>query len=866
MGHSDKIEVSAARVASPTKPAGEEPGKGEAADCTAGSRRLCETLHRQDVIGERAIAVAQASIALFLLVLHVVAQVGSGHRFGNPWVILALSGLVASSALRLSLSRREPLPERALDILNVVDIAVFLGLIWSYQFAYQHPAGGVLKAPSTVLLFVLVAARALRFHPRPILLAGGAAAVGWALVVLAAVMHDGAPALTRSYPGYLTSYRILIGAELERIAALAALVLLLAFAADKAREILSRSAHASDYAEALEAARCHLDEATQARTRAEAALGELDRRDAEREELNAQLEQQHQLLKVKEEQLRTQYLQLDAALNNIVQGLAMFDAEHRLVLCNQRYTEIYGLTPEQVRPGTTLRQIIDHRIANGLKSELSTDAIVDGMLRRRDSEFGQLISQLGDGRCIAITVRPMADGGTVTTHQDITEQRRSEAKIAHMAHHDALTGLPNRVKLNGQLEQALARVKRGEVIAAHLLDLDHFKHVNDTLGHAAGDKLLKLVTERLRALVRETDTIARMGGDEFAILQAGVGQPAEAGALALRVIEAVSEPYDIDGQQVNIGTSVGIAIGPGDGLTPDVLMRNADLALYGAKGDGRGAFRFFEPAMDAQMQERRTMERDLRRALAAGQFELHYQPVVNLESNEISAFEALIRWHHPERGLIPPATFIPLAEEIGFIVPLGEWAMRQACTTAATWPDDLRVAVNLSPAQFRNPGLVNVVVGALAASGLPAHRLELEITETILLQDNEGTLAVLYQLRELGVLIAMDDFGTGYSSLSYLQSFPFDRIKIDRSFVKDIADGLGSLNIVRAVAAMAKGLNMATTAEGVETQEQRDTVKSEGCTEMQGYLFSKPLPAAEIERLYLAPRRHANSMATPSAA
>ena len=843
------------RFAAPAKPEDKRAGGADPIDQRPASRRLSETLHEQDVNGERAIAIAQGTIALFVLTLHIVAQLGSGLHLGNPWVVLALSALVATSTLRLLLTRTKELPERVLDTLNVVDIAVFLGLIWSYQFAYHHPAGGVLKAPTSFLLFVLIAARALRFHPRPILLAGGAAAIGWFLVVLAAVVQDGAPAVTRHYPTYLTSYSILIGAEIERLTALVALVLLLAYATHKAREILSHTAHAVDYAEALNAARLHLDEATGARTKAEAALIELDHRESERQRLHAQLEQQNELLKLKEEQLRTQNHQLDAALNNIVQGLAMFDAEHRLVLSNSRYAEIYGLTPAQVQPGTTLKQIIEYRIANGLPSEMSADDIVSGMLRRREVGFGHFYSQLGDGRCIAITVRPMADGGTVTTHQDITEQRRSEAKIAHMAHHDALTGLPNRILLNQRLEQAFARSKRGENVAAHFLDLDYFKTVNDTLGHAAGDKLLEMVSERLRALARETDIVARMGGDEFAILQSGIAQPADAGSLARRVIESVSLPYDIDGQQVNIGTSIGIAIGPGDGPNPDVLMRNADLALYRAKEDGRGAFRFFEPEMDAQMQERRSMEVDLRRALAAGQFELHYQPIVNLATNEISAFEALIRWHHPQKGLIAPNTFIPLAEEIGFIVPLGEWAMRQACATAATWPGDVKVAVNLSAVQFRSPGLVQVVVGALAASGLPPERLELEITETILLQDNESTLSMLYQLRELGVMIAMDDFGTGYSSLSYLQSFPFDRIKIDRSFVKDIGDGVGSINIVRAVVAMAKGLGMATTAEGVETQEQRDSVQSEGCTEMQGFLFSKALPADEIAKLYLERRR-----------
>jgi diguanylate cyclase (GGDEF)-like protein len=378
--------------------------------------------------------------------------------------------------------------------------------------------------------------------------------------------------------------------------------------------------------------------------------------------------------------------------------------------------------------------------------------------------------------------------------------------------------------------------------------------VNDTFGHSAGDKLLKLVADRLRGLARETDTIARMGGDEFVIVQAPISDPADATSLAQRIIEVMSEPYDIDGHQAVIGASVGIAVGPGDGLKPDKLLRNADLALYRAKGDGRGTFRFFEPAMDLQMQTRRIMEQDLRRALPAGQFELYYQPVVNLASNEISGFEALIRWNHPQKGLVAPAAFIPLAEEIGFIVPIGEWVIRQACTTAAQWPGDLHVAVNISAVQFRSPGLMQVIVGALAASGLHPTRLEIEITESVLLQNKETTLAVLHQLRALGIRIAMDDFGTGYSSLTYLQCFPFDKIKIDRSFVKDITENAGSLNIVRAVAALANGMGMTATAEGVETSEQLDKITSEGCTEMQGYLFSRPLPAQEIERLFLSRR------------
>jgi diguanylate cyclase (GGDEF)-like protein/PAS domain S-box-containing protein len=570
----------------------------------------------------------------------------------------------------------------------------------------------------------------------------------------------------------------------------------------------------------------------------------------ERQALNARLEQQHLLLKQQEEKLRQQNLRLDAALNNMVQGLAMFDGELRLVIANDRYAEIYGLAPEQVKPGTTLQAILQYRVANGSCCNKSADEMLQAMLRRaEEQESSHYATTLADGRHIAVSLQRMAEGGIVSTHQDITDQRRSEAKIVHMALHDALTDLPNRVLLNERLELALARVRRGEMVAVHLLDLDHFKTVNDTLGHPTGDKLLKQVTARLRALVRETDTIARMGGDEFAVLQTGITQPADATALALRIIEAVSEYYDLDGSQVVIGTSVGIAVGPADGVSPDQLIRNSDLALYRAKGDGRGTYRFFGPEMDAQMQVRRSMESDLRKALAAGEFELHYQPVVNLASNEVSGVEALIRWRHPAKGLIPPNSFIPVAEEIGFIVPLGEWAIREACRAARHWPDNIKVAVNLSPIQFRNPGFVSVVIAALAQTGLSADRLELEITESTLLQDSEATLSTLYQLRALGVRIAMDDFGTGYSSLSYLQSFPFDKIKIDRSFVKDIGDGVGSLNIVRAVAAMANGLGMTTTAEGVETEAQLHTVRAEGCTEMQGFLFSKPLPALELERL-----------------
>jgi diguanylate cyclase (GGDEF)-like protein len=567
----------------------------------------------------------------------------------------------------------------------------------------------------------------------------------------------------------------------------------------------------------------------------------------ERQKLNALLEQNNRLLSERTSRLQT-------IIDNFPGGISFLDGEFRVVFCNEKARRLLDL-PDGLFAGgpPSIEKIFRFNARRGEYGPGDVEeqvAVRMELVRLRQPHV--LVRERPDGTVLDVRGVPLDDGGFVTTYMDITERRRSEEKIAHMALHDALTGLANRVLLGDKLEHALARVKRGEMVAVHLLDLDHFKNVNDTLGHPAGDKLLRDAADRLRALVRETDTIARMGGDEFAIVQVTIGQPSDATALAHRVIESVSRPYELEGRQVVIGTSVGIAVGPVDGLSSDQLMRNADLALYRAKGDGRGTYRFFEADMDVQMQERRALEYDLRKALAAGEFELHYQPVVHLETDRISGFEALLRWRHPQKGLVSPGTFIGLAEEIGFIVPLGEWVLRQACATAAKWPAHLRISVNLSPVQFKNPGLVQVVVGALSQAGLSPDRLELEITESALLEDSDATLSMLFRLRELGVRIAMDDFGTGYSSLAYLQSFPFDRIKIDRSFIKDITDGVGSLNIVRAMAALARGLGMETTAEGVETSEQLYTVRSEGCTEMQGFLFSQPLPPDELEALLFA--------------
>jgi diguanylate cyclase (GGDEF)-like protein len=382
------------------------------------------------------------------------------------------------------------------------------------------------------------------------------------------------------------------------------------------------------------------------------------------------------------------------------------------------------------------------------------------------------------------------------------------------------------------------------------LDLDRFKHVNDTLGHSIGDALLRAVTERLVGCVRDTDTVARLGGDEFAIIQASGEGGADASTLAQRVIDAVSPPYDLDAHQVVVGVSIGIAVAPEDGAQPDELLKNADLALYRAKTDGRGIYRFFEAEMDARMQARRALEADLRRALSIGEFELYYQPLVNVKSREITGFEALLRWHHPERGLVLPEEFISVAEEIGLMVPLGEWVLRRACQEAATWPAGINVSVNLSPVQFKSRNLVTAVTTALSSAALSASRLDLEITEALLLEGSESTLATLHQLRDLGARISMDDFGTGYSSLSYLRSFPFDKIKIDRSFIRNLGEEKSSIAIVRAVTGLGISLGMTTTAEGVETDEQFEKLRAEGCTEVQGYLFSQPRPASELAALF----------------
>ncbi|MCC8966746.1 EAL domain-containing protein [Bradyrhizobium sp. Pear76] len=573
------------------------------------------------------------------------------------------------------------------------------------------------------------------------------------------------------------------------------------------------------------------------------------------EEIISQLSLARQQVEASQKELEEQRLRLDTAINHMGEGLCMFDAEKRLVVCNDRYAKMYRLPPELLLPGAGHRAIITHRIANGILKGETSDSAATQVLATLNAlpadEISSRVDELADGRLICVTRQPMPGGGWVATHRDVTEQRRSEAKITYMAQHDALTDLPNRVLLKEWMEQALSGARcGGPSLAVLMLDLDRFKDVNDTLGHPAGDALLKSVAARLRRCVSETTLVARLGGDEFAVIDYVSDPVPEAGLLAEKIRKALSEPIDLGHHRVTTTTSIGIAIAPRDGTDSDEVLRSADLALYSAKSGGRGSFRFFEPELDRLLQARRGLERDMRNALANGEFELHYQPFINVASGETCGFEALLRWHHPQRGMVSPVQFIPLAEETGLIVPLGEWVLRTACAEAAKWPDDLKIAINLSPVQFRSPELVPVIVHALASAGISPDRLELEVTETAIIQDSEAVFAALSQLHDLGVRIALDDFGTGYSSLSFLQKFPFDKVKIDRSFVSELSSATDeSRRIARAIVRFAVSLGKTTTAEGVETREQFDILRADACVEVQGFHFSPPVHSEKVAQM-----------------
>jgi diguanylate cyclase (GGDEF)-like protein/PAS domain S-box-containing protein len=541
----------------------------------------------------------------------------------------------------------------------------------------------------------------------------------------------------------------------------------------------------------------------------------------------------------------------DSIIENIPAMLFVKDTQNRFVLANRAAEQALGIPREHLLG----RQV--HEVFRPEEAEIFDAQDSAAFSSGEVLSIGEAPMRRPDGSVRVLLTRKLAvpdETGTarhmLVMSEDITERKRAESHIERLANHDALTDLANRVMLNRELKAKLAlAARRGELAAVLCIDLDHFKTVNDTLGHGAGDELLKAFAERLRGCARSGDIVARLGGDEFAVLQTGIGSQHAAELLAERIVKAAEATFSLAGREVNIGASVGVALFPRDGGSGGELLKRADMALYCAKADRRGSYRVFGQEMDDQLKARRSLELDLRRALAQNEFELHYQPLYDLGRDRISGCEALLRWRHPKRGLIAPSDFIPAAEDIGVIAQLGEWVLRTACREAAGWPGAMKVAVNVSPMQFRSRKLVQTVAEALEAAGLEAGRLELEITENVFLGKDAANLKILHALRALGCRIALDDFGTGYSSLSYLRNFPFDKIKIDRCFVQDLPAASDSVAIVRAVTGLSASLGMTTTAEGVETPEQLEQLREFGCSEVQGYLIGRPYPAADLRAI-----------------
>ncbi|MBB3526023.1 EAL domain-containing protein [Rhizobium redzepovicii] len=548
-------------------------------------------------------------------------------------------------------------------------------------------------------------------------------------------------------------------------------------------------------------------------------------------------------------------------LNNLPLGLSVFDADQRLTLSNIRFSQLFGLTQADVTPGVTIADLIDKmRGAEGASAKPgrragrhSSAAVKSSGIRRREW-------LMDDGRVIQSMVTILADGSNIAIHADITEDRKAAERITYLAHHDPLTGLPNRIHFRQQVDAALAERKPDEQIALIHLNLDRFKSINNLMGVSAGDTILQQVAARIRASAGSENTLARLGSDEFAILQTGRQQPWNVTALAEQIRRELSEPFLHGEKQMELSVSMGIAVAPGDGDETDILLKHAGVALSHAKSDGRKRERFFAGEMEAQMQLRHALEADLRAAIEKEEFELHYQPLYDLSQRRICGFEALIRWNHPIRGRVAPIDFIPFAEEVGLIVDIGRWVLRRACSDAAEWPEDIKVAVNVSATQFSSSDLTRDVGEALATASLSPLRLELEITESVLMENLGEVLPILHALKERGIRISMDDFGTGYSSLSYLSSFPFDKIKIDKSFVNDIVDNKEAHAIMHAIILLGDALGMRVTVEGVETAEQLALLECEECDEIQGYHISRPRPALDVPHLLSLPR---NGGATP---
>ena len=540
----------------------------------------------------------------------------------------------------------------------------------------------------------------------------------------------------------------------------------------------------------------------------------------------------------------------DIALNNMSHGLCMLDEQNRLQVWNERFLELLHLQNAPIRVGMRVPELVRHSIRAGNYKTRNVKAVFKDLARSLQQDHFDQVQTSPDGdRTFALSRRTMRDGGSVLILEDVTERKRAQERIAHLARFDELTGLANRNQFRERINTALSSVRRGESqIAVHLIDLDRFKTINDTLGHPIGDKLLRQVASRLSTVIGPSDMITRFGGDEFVVLQTAAARRQDADWLAQRMAQALSDPFEIDGHRIDIGASIGIVMAPSDSSDADELLKKADMALYSAKKNG-GGHRFFASEMEDAAQARRALELDLRQALNSEQFELHFQPLVDLRTGRVTTCEALLRWRHPERGHVPPSVFIPVAEETGMIIALGEWILNRACAEAVTWPAEVKVAVNLSPVQFRESSLAFHVLSALARTGLAAHRLELEITERVLLEDSEDTLAIMQQFENLGVAVSLDDFGTGYSSLNYLRKFPFHKIKIDQSFTRDLGQNSDACAIVAAVAGLGASLNKTVVAEGIETEAQMTLVRAQGCHEGQGYYFARPMSGKEVRVL-----------------
>jgi diguanylate cyclase (GGDEF)-like protein len=559
------------------------------------------------------------------------------------------------------------------------------------------------------------------------------------------------------------------------------------------------------------------------------------------EELVALEKQRKQLVG----ELQVQNTRFEAALENMSQGLCLLDADNRLIVSNRRFQQLYQLPDAALGAGCHISEIL------AASSLLDDAAAYLTLSAAHHYDFQR--QELNNGRIIAIVHQPLPGGGCVDTFEDITEQHQAQLRVAHMSQHDPLTDLPNRLLLQERLQQVLLRCSRGERCAVLYLDLDRFKTVNDTLGHPIGDALLVAVSERLRSCLRKPDTVARIGGDEFVIVLGNAGELAQIAEVARRLIKDVSRPYQLHDQHIAIGVSIGIAVASAEGGDPNQLIKEADLALYSAKGAGRGCYRFFEASADQGAEAKRSLERDLCRAVNEQQFVLFYQPSINLQSRQLNGFEALLRWNSPERGLLMAESFQAVAEESGLIEAIGEWELRTACCDAMTWPGHLKLSVNLSAAQFKSRNLPAAINAALEESGLPAARLELELTESTLMEGNEATFATLQQLRKRGVSVALDDFGAGYCSLRFLLRCPIDRIKIDRAFINDIGQRPNSIAIVRAVIGLCSGLDIGSSAEGIETEEQLALLGVEQCQSGQGSLFGEAQPAQNLAPLMRAP-------------